>query len=240
MRIHRLPSLAILLLGALPAWLRSEIELTGIISTSQGPLFYLADRSAGITSGFIPLQRDFSGYTLSTFDPSLGVLVLTQDGLKTEVQLKASRVHSALPWSVSLGGNNPDAYTLLTRWIITASFDDLTSDPTDLRARFEEAETNLAAARVRLSAGMITIRSMQLYRDDFALIQAKLVGDRIAFARVVLDAAERVTDYNRMILGLGVDAQIKALVDVRGAVETATLRLQDAEALTLKISPSQP
>lgn len=94
-------ALVVLVLGVFNPRLSAEVEFTGILSTKEKTLFYLVDRSAGNTSGWVALQQNFAGYKLSDYDAKSDRLTLTREGEKKEVRLNDGKVK---PASVEISG----------------------------------------------------------------------------------------------------------------------------------------
>jgi hypothetical protein len=86
-------ALALLLLLPL-ASLRAEVDFVGVLSSKEKTRFFLHDRAAGRSSGWVALNQEFAGFTLLSYDAKTDVLVLTKGKERVEIRLKDAKVQN--------------------------------------------------------------------------------------------------------------------------------------------------
>jgi hypothetical protein len=97
-------------------------------------------------------------------------------------------------------------------------FDTMERDPDVLRELLRLAESDLQQARARFDAGLATSSSVATAERQIARIKATLAGDRLAFARVDVEFAQKHFDDVRARFSTGTmsDAELRAAeVDLR-------------------------
>jgi hypothetical protein len=116
-------------------------------------------------------------------------------------------------------------------------FDRVDGNPQILRLQLQQAEKVLALIQARYEVGTADDGTVRLAKTEVALLQAKLAGDRVQFARVNLAAAE--DDLNgavaRLQAGLATTANRDA---AQSGVEIARERLREAEARAAQDAPT--
>jgi type II secretory pathway component PulC len=89
-------SVLVLTLAMSIASARANLALTGIMITSERPMFVLSSEQEK-TSGWITIGQSFDGYTIVAFDPGSELLVLEKDGKRQELRLRQAKVGEAKP-----------------------------------------------------------------------------------------------------------------------------------------------
>ncbi|MEO5958494.1 MAG: hypothetical protein ABIZ49_14035 [Opitutaceae bacterium] len=88
------------------ASLRAEVDFVGILSSKDTIRFFLQDRAAGTSSGWVTLNQEFAGFMLLSYDAKTDVLVLTKGQEHVEIRLKDAKVQTGrieLRGTVKLG-----------------------------------------------------------------------------------------------------------------------------------------
>jgi hypothetical protein len=77
----------IMILGALTAGVRGEIEFVGIMATSRSSHYALGDTTTGKTDWVVP-GATFAGHTVVSYDPKSETILLRRDATELRVRLK--------------------------------------------------------------------------------------------------------------------------------------------------------
>jgi hypothetical protein len=72
----------------------APFQMKGVLDTGSEKLFGLST-SSGDRNGWVPLGKQFEGYTLKTYDDAKGVLYFLHDGKTYELSLAASKIVTA-------------------------------------------------------------------------------------------------------------------------------------------------
>lgn len=115
-------------------------------------------------------------------------------------------------------------------------FDRMESNPASLRLRIQLAETAIVDLESRFDAGLGTNLEMLEARNELRLLQAKLAGDRVQFARVQLWTAEARLRHAAAQFDVGLSTAA-ARDTARVEVEIARTRLAEAQAATRPRAP---
>jgi predicted Ser/Thr protein kinase len=127
--------------------------------------------------------------------------------------------------------------------IADASFDLMESDPEILRLQLATKRQRLVEAQIRATSGQLAPNALQLYQDSVTLVEAKLAGDRVTFARTAYDAANRTLRETMQRFDVGM-VTMRNLNEAQLAVDSASIRLQKAQEQVIReqaaISPGTP
>jgi hypothetical protein len=117
-------------------------------------------------------------------------------------------------------------------------FDRMESNPEILRLQLRQAEKALVETNAKFESGVATDQVRRDAATAVALLQARIAGDRVQFARVNLTAAEdRLQQWitARFAAGLATTADRDA---ARTEIEIFRVRLREAEARTAGGTPT--
>jgi serine/threonine protein kinase len=119
--------------------------------------------------------------------------------------------------------------------IANASFDLVEGNPEILLLMIRTANTALAEAKARFDAGLVSGQELQYLHLKLDLLQSRLAGNRIAFARVAHAAAEQRFTEAKTKYDFGVATQ-RTLDEVRSEMDISAIRLREAEARTAPVA----
>ena len=135
------------------------------------------------------------------------------------------------PSMLTPAGPISGAGSLTAAEIANANFDTMESNPEILRLQLVIKRQRLAEAESRFNVGLVTANNLQLARDNVALTEAKLAGDRLVFARIAVAAAERTYLEAKARSEAGLITPLM-LAEAQLSLDSARIRQQQAESQT--------
>ncbi|MFT3868289.1 MAG: hypothetical protein QM715_07310 [Nibricoccus sp.] len=90
----RILFVALLALGTAFAAEPAPLQLKGVLNTGSEKLFGLSNET-GDANAWVSLGKNFSGFTLKSYDEAKGLLLLERDGKKYELSLASAKIGAA-------------------------------------------------------------------------------------------------------------------------------------------------